>query len=716
MAYIKLIDLRTAREVEFRQDEVRVGRARASDLVLEGEGSEVASSRHLRLVHQDNRWAIEDLDSRNGSYVDNVRLAPRTVQPLRVGAVIRCGERGPRLRVEAVAAEDLERTVLEAPPVQRLIRPSDATAKMDAFDASKGPVAAPPPAPPRAPSPPPAAAPPPVPHVPPPATAEPAAPAAPAVYIEMIEALSGQPFKVEGGRIRVGRGRECEVQVIGAGDTSVSRLHAEIRLKPDGRVVVKDAQSRNGTLLNGSAITGEREIKGGDRIQLGEGGPELLVSKMRVQGRDEPDVAPLDERDGKAVPSGAGAGRTPRRSFGGKGATMFFNDMFRESEQKAAKRVRSVVWISVGVLIIAVGVLYVVSEMRVRQTTAELQRQQQETIAQAQAIADSVQQSANAEYARLRSELEQAQGSAAPAVIESLRLAVSEAQQRTSRLELALRSAQASLDQQLAAGDSIRRARQEELNQLRGELQSGSSTGLAGPALDSIRAAIRAAEDRASAAEAQVRAVRGANLAAVSQANQGAIGLVTAFMPEGIFDGSGFVITPSGYFVTNRHVVSSQGRPPDSVFVTMADEQRMRRADIEVVGTAGGPDIAVLKIRGYTGAHVPKVDWSGQRVRQGEPAAIIGFPAGLSMALDRSRTVRTFMSAGIFSKVTEDGINFDGFTTGGSSGSPVFNADGEVVGVHRAGLKEAVGMGFAVRIDQLVALLPAAAKRELGLP
>ena len=79
-------------------------------------------------------------------------------------------------------------------------------------------------------------------------------------------------------------------------------------------------------------------------------------------------------------------------------------------------------------------------------------------------------------------------------------------------------------------------------------------------------------------------------------------------------------------------------------------------------------------------------------------------------------TVRTSMSAGIFSKVTLDVINFDGFTTGGSSGSPVFNADGEVVGIHRAGLREAAGMGFAVRIDQLVPMLPPQARQELGLP
>jgi S1-C subfamily serine protease len=107
------------------------------------------------------------------------------------------------------------------------------------------------------------------------------------------------------------------------------------------------------------------------------------------------------------------------------------------------------------------------------------------------------------------------------------------------------------------------------------------------------------------------------------------------------------------------------------------------------------------------------VDWDGTRAQQGEPAALIGFPAGVAAALDATRTVRTSMSAGIFSKVTPDRIQFDGFTVGGSSGSPVFNANGEVVAVHAAGLVEAAGLGFAVPVTHVWRLLPEDARREL---
>jgi S1-C subfamily serine protease len=85
------------------------------------------------------------------------------------------------------------------------------------------------------------------------------------------------------------------------------------------------------------------------------------------------------------------------------------------------------------------------------------------------------------------------------------------------------------------------------------------------------------------------------------------------------------------------------------------------------------------------------------------------------VALDSSDVVRTSMSAGIFSKVSASAIQFDGFSQGGSSGSPVFNANGEVVAVHFAGLKGTVGLGFAIPVSKVIALLPGDAKGELGI-
>jgi V8-like Glu-specific endopeptidase len=73
------------------------------------------------------------------------------------------------------------------------------------------------------------------------------------------------------------------------------------------------------------------------------------------------------------------------------------------------------------------------------------------------------------------------------------------------------------------------------------------------------------------------------------------------------------------------------------------------------------------------------------------------------------------MTAGIISRVTEDVIQFDGMTIGGSSGSPVFNANGELISIHRAGLPQAPGFALSVPIRHAVPLLPPALKQRLGI-
>jgi pSer/pThr/pTyr-binding forkhead associated (FHA) protein len=64
---------------------------------------------------------------------------------------------------------------------------------------------------------------------------------------------------------------------VASDDTSVSRVHAEIVLRPDGAVVIRDHQSRNGTFINGERVAGDRTVAPGDRLKLGPKGLELTV-------------------------------------------------------------------------------------------------------------------------------------------------------------------------------------------------------------------------------------------------------------------------------------------------------------------------------------------------------------------------------------------------------------------------------------------------------
>jgi pSer/pThr/pTyr-binding forkhead associated (FHA) protein/S1-C subfamily serine protease len=683
MPFLRLRDLKSGEAHEFETSTVRIGRDPVSELPIAGEAAKVVSTAHLRLVHDGAAWWVEDLSSRNGTYVDARRLTAGSREKLTAGTVLGLGETGPRLKVEAVAGQAMEATMLESPRGEatigeqpRMARPSAATVRMEGLD-DGAPPSSPPPPPPRT------------------------------LRIVFREARTGEAYEGTGGRLRIGRGQECEVRPVAAGDTAVSRVHAEVVLKPDGSVVVRDARSRNGTFVNGKQLATEYPLKQGDRILLGDGGPELIVERLVAPG------APP-----QATPKLAAAGIPPaaeargRRSFGGKGATVFFKEMMAETDRRARGRIRWVVWSFVGLLVLATGGLYLWSETRVRQTARALEAQQ----AAAQRAADSLRQAALAEYQHLRIALDSARGSSAPAaVVESLRTALTQASSRTAALEASLQRAQASLNQQLAAGDSLRRLAQTDLQRLRGELNRASGDQVSSALLDSLRRALRGAEERANSIDQQLRAVKGVDLAAISQANQSAVGLVTAFVGTEAWDGSGFVITRSGYFLTNRHVATPDGRAADSVTITLADQQVARRVAVVAVAPSSGPDLAVLKIPNYAGPYIAKADWTGTRARQGEPAALIGFPTGAGLAYDRTRTVRTSMSAGIFSKVTEDRIQFDGFTVGGSSGSPIFNANGEVVAVHAAGLREAAGLGLTVPIRLVIPLLPPDAKAELGI-
>lgn len=157
--------------------------------------------------------------------------------------------------------------------------------------------------------------------------------------------------------------------------------------------------------------------------------------------------------------------------------------------------------------------------------------------------------------------------------------------------------------------------------------------------------------------------------------------------------GSGFVIRPNGYVVTNWHVV--QGA--DNVKVHLPNG---RSYDAAMVGRDAGTDLAVLKIdaaglpTAKMASQAPNVgDWV---MAMGNALALKGGPTvtlGIVSGLDRSIETRS----GAF----YDLIQTDAAVNVGNSGGPLVNMDGEVVGVNQATLRQAEGISFA--IDSAVA-------------
>ena len=538
------------------------------------------------------------------------------------------------------------------------------------------------------------------PPLPPTLPERPGLPAGDRAYgITLLDSASGRRYEAAGVRIRIGRGHECEVQVAAGVDTTVSRVHAELSVDPSGSLLVRDAGSRNGTWVNGERVITPLPVRLGDRIMLGAGGPMLVVDGLGTMPQ-LPVARPAGQAPRPSVARVLGkalAHAREERRAGKRGSAAFVRAVAAEG---SPRWLMSVVMVLILFLGAAVYGVYWLLSTRVEQTN-EARR--------------SVEDSVRLVTRRLEQDLQAARASAAPAVlVESLRTELGVAQARTAELRAALGRAQAALGAQLEAGEERRLAAQNEVQRLREELAAAERRAPSAATLDSLRGAVASAERQTQGLDAKIRAIRGTDFAAIAQQNQGAVGLITVSFGRDYYNGTGFVITPDGYMLTNWHVVAdSLHARPDTIWVILADQSQARYAD--VIATSPERDIAVIKLRGYRGGYIAAVDWSGTKARQGEPAALIGYPAGAGFARLRTAVVRTSMTAGIISRATDDVIQFDGMTIGGSSGSPLFNASGEVIAIHRAGLAQAPGFGLAVPTRHAVAIMPIPLRRELGI-
>ena len=160
--------------------------------------------------------------------------------------------------------------------------------------------------------------------------------------------------------------------------------------------------------------------------------------------------------------------------------------------------------------------------------------------------------------------------------------------------------------------------------------------------------------------------------------------------------GSGFLIDREGYILTNHHVIAGAER----ITVTMADGRAFRG---QVVGSDPAIDVALLKVP--ADGRLPEAALgNSDSLRVGEWVCAIGNPLGYVHSVTVG--VVSFIGRKLFDKSLDDYIQTDAAINFGNSGGPLINSAGEVVGINSAISSRASNIGFAVPINQAVAILP----------
>ena len=167
--------------------------------------------------------------------------------------------------------------------------------------------------------------------------------------------------------------------------------------------------------------------------------------------------------------------------------------------------------------------------------------------------------------------------------------------------------------------------------------------------------------------------------------------------------GSGVIISPEGYIITNNHVVEKA----DKIRVSVVDKQTY---NAKIVGKDQNMDIALLKIE-------PKKPLSyavlgdSDKIDIGEWVLAIGNPMGLWLQHTVTAGIISAKGRSLGLGGYEGFLQTDASINPGNSGGPLVNLNGEVIGINTAILANAQGIGFAIPINIVRTFLPQLKKK-----
>jgi pSer/pThr/pTyr-binding forkhead associated (FHA) protein len=268
MPHLKLLDKTSNRTYRVETADAVVGRDPSSTIPLQGDVAAVVSSRHARLLLEDGYWWVEDLSSRNGTYLNGRRITGGGRERLVNGDEISFGATGPKIRIDEAVGRGLASTMAEPMPkvpAQTLMesRPTQAV----------GAVTVQPTAP------------------------DPQAQGSKQVVRIALKTGDGKRLVGQDVEVVIGRSRETTIRLEGDMSLAVSRRHARI-FYSGWKVCIEDLGSRNGTWLNRKRVERPTILERGDIIEFGAGGPMLTVTDVALLA---PGTARKTETDMKAV-------------------------------------------------------------------------------------------------------------------------------------------------------------------------------------------------------------------------------------------------------------------------------------------------------------------------------------------------------------------------------------------------------------------------------
>jgi serine protease Do len=160
--------------------------------------------------------------------------------------------------------------------------------------------------------------------------------------------------------------------------------------------------------------------------------------------------------------------------------------------------------------------------------------------------------------------------------------------------------------------------------------------------------------------------------------------------------GSGFVVDPSGLIVTNNHVIEGA----DEIIINFTDGTKLKV--LKILGHDPKTDLALLKVEPKKPLHAVTFGDSS-KMRVGDWVMAIGNPFGLggSVTVGIISATKRDINAGPY----DDFLQTDAAINRGNSGGPLFNMDGQVIGVNTAIISPSggsIGIGFAVPSNSAV--------------